>query len=288
MLPNLLAGVASLGWGVADFLGGFASRRLPAMLVTFISQVSGLAIMVVAVVVIGGDPAPRDVWLGVAGGMMGGVGISLLYRSLALGPMNVAAPATAVFSTAIAVVAGVVFGESLSAVTMIGLIAAVIAIVAVSQTPDSETIDHAPGHVRRTLLISICGGLLLGAANVCYSQTAVESGIWPAMTARLVATGVLLVPALRALLALRAQEDRDPPRRGVGIAAAAGLADAVAAASIFLALQRGSLVLVGVLGGLFPVVTVLLARVFLKEHLGRPQLIGLGFAVTAVVLLGVG
>lgn len=288
MLPNLLAGVASLGWGVSDFLGGFSSRRLPAMLVTFISQVSGLAIMVVAVAVIGGEPQTSDVWLGVAGGMMGGVGISLLYRSLALGPMNVAAPAAAVFGTTMAVVSGVIFGESLTPVTMIGLIAAIVAIVAVSQTPDSETIDHAPGHVRRTLLVAVASGLLLGAANVCYSRTAVESGIWPALTARLVATGVLLVPALRALLALRTQADRDTSRGGVGIAAAAGLADAVAASSIFLALQRGSLVLVGVLGGLFPVVTVLLARVFLKEHLGRPQLIGLGFAVTAVILLGVG
>lgn len=281
-MPNLLAGLASLGWGVADFLGGFAARRAPAQLVALITQVSGLAVMGLAVLVIGGDPTLRDVMLGAAGGVMGSFGLTMLYRSLALGPMNVAAPTTSVVGTGAAVVAGFAFGERATVLTLLGLIAAIVAIVAVSQTPDSETIDHAPGHVKRTLLIAAGGGLLLGSANVCYSQTAIASGAWPVTTARLVATAMLVLPALRSI------PDTGMPKEGLGTAALGGLADAVAAASMTFALQRGSLVLVGVLGGLYPVVTVLLARIFLGEHLGRPQILGLGFAVAAVVLLGLG
>lgn len=281
-MPNLLAGLASLGWGVADFLGGFAARRAPAQLVALVTQVSGLAVMGLAVLVIGGDPTFRDVMLGVAGGVMGSFGLTMLYRSLALGPMNVAAPTTSVVGTGAAVLAGFAFGERATVLTLLGLIAAIVAIVAVSQTPDSETIDHAPGHVRRTLFIAAGGGLLLGSANVCYSQTAIASGAWPITTARLVAAAMLILPALRSI------PDSGVPKKGLGTAAFGGLADAIAAASMAFALQRGSLVLVGVLGGLYPIVTVLLARVFLREHLGRPQILGLGFAIAAVVLLGLG
>lgn len=281
-LPNLLGGLASLGWGVADFLGGASARRLPALMVAFVTQVSGLAIMGLALVLVPGDPATRDVMLGAAGGAMGGVGIAMLYRSLALGPMNVAAPSTSVFGTGAAVLAGIIFGERPTALTFVGILAAIVAIVAVSQTPDSETSDHAPGHVRRTLFISAIGGLLLGSANVCYSQTAIESGAWPVTVARIVATTVLLFPALRS----RPEGALEPGSLRMPVFG--GVADAVAATAMAFALQRGSLVLVGVLGGLYPAVTVLLARIFLKEHLGRPQLLGLGFAVAAVVLLGLG
>lgn len=281
-MPNLLAGVASLGWGAADFLGGFAARRAPAQVVAFITQVSGLAIMGLALLLIGGDPSGRDLLLGAAGGVMGSLGITMLYRSLALGPMNVAAPTTSVVGTGAAVLAGFAFGETATALTFLGLIAAIVAIVAVSQTPDSETIDHAPGHVRKTLLIAAGGGLLLGAANVCYSQTTVASGAWPVTMARIVATAMLVLPAWRSI------PDGGIQRGGIPMAAFGGLADAVAAASMAFALQRGSLVLVGVLGGLYPIVTVLLARIFLREHLGRPQLVGLAFAIAAVALLGLG
>ena len=78
----------------------------------------------------------------------------------------------------------------------------------------------------------------------------------------------------------------DLPRADLGFAVGAGLLDAAAATSLLLALQRGGLVLGGMLSGLFPVVTVILASVVLRERMGRPQLVGLAFGVAAVALLG--
>lgn len=283
MPSNLLALAASFGWGTSDFLGGFASRRLPAQFVTAITQVAGAATMFAVVALTHPEPSARDTLLGVAAGIVGPIGLVLLYRGLALGPMNVAAPTTAVAGTATAVVGGIVLrGESFTGTTLAGAICAVIAVVAVSQTPDADTEDHLPGHVRRTLRICLASGFLLGLANVVFSETSPASGVWAIAVGRSVSTLLLLYPAIR----IR-PETRVLPRHELRLAALAGVGDALATTSLVLAFQRGTVILVGVLGGLFPAVTVLLARIVLRERMGRPQFLGLAFAIATVVLLGI-
>ena len=156
-----------------------------------------------------------------------------------------------------------------------------LAVVAVSQTPDAATDDHAPGHVRRTLRIGLSCGVLLGFANLLFAQTSPESGAWSVAVARAVAAVMLLVPALRIRPAGGVH------RASLGYAGAGGVMDALATMSITLAFQRGSVLLVGVLGGLFPAVTVMLARVVLRERMGRPQFVGLAFAIATIVLFAV-
>lgn len=282
-MPNALALLSSLGWGTSDFLAGFAARRLPAQFVTALTQIAGMATMFAAVALTHPDPTSRDSLLGVAAGIVGPIGLLLLYRGLSLGPMNVAAPTAAVTSTATAVAGGIVLrGEALTGLTLLGGITAVIAVVAVSQTPDAETEDRLPGHVRRTLRICLASGVLLGLANLAFSETSAASGVWSVAVARTTSSLLLLYPAVR----IR-PETRALPRRELRLAAAAGALDALATTSIALAFQRGSVILVGVLGGLFPAVTVLLARIVLREHLGRPQYLGLAFAIATIVLFAV-
>ena len=281
-MPGLLALVASFGWGTADFLGGLASRRLPALLATLASQTVGLLTMAVAAVVMRPDPTTLDTVLGIAAGIAGPIGLLLLFRALALGPMNVAAPTAAVASTATTVTLGVVLrGEAFTLVSLVAALCGVLAVVAVSQTPDADTDDHAPGHVRRTLRIGLSCGVLLGLANLLFAQTSADSGAWSVAVARAVAAAMLLIPALRA----RPTEGLHVP--SLRYAGVGGVMDALATMSITLAFQRGSVLLVGVLGGLFPAVTVLLARFVLHERMGRPQFVGLGFALATIALFAV-
>lgn len=281
-MPGVLALCASFGWGTADFLGGLASRRLPAMLATFASQTVGLITMAVAVIVMRPDPTALDTVLGVAAGIAGPIGLLLLFRALAMGPMNVAAPTAAVASTATTVILGVVLrGEAFTAISLVAALCGVASVVAVSQTPDAETDDHAPGHVRRTLRTGLACGVLLGLANLLFAQTSPDSGAWSVAVARAVAAAMLLVPALRA----RPADGIHPP--SLRYAGVGGVMDGLATMAITLAFQRGSVLLVGVLGGLFPAVTVLLARVVLREHMGRPQFVGLAFAIATIALFAV-
>ena len=282
-MPALLACIASVLWGSSDFLGGLSSRRLPTQLVTGIALVAGLGTALVLFAVVGGDPTRQDLLLGAASGVLNCVGLIGLYRALAMGPMSVAAPTTSVMGAGTAVVAGLLGGERFTGLTALGAVAAIVAIVAVSREPEHEgKAERAPGHVRRTLVVALLGGLALGLANVCFAGTAVESGLAPLALARAVAVAVLVGPALRS---------RPPtaiPRRDAATAASAGATDAIATTAMLLALQRGPLVLVGVLGALYPIMTVVLARVVLREVMGRWQVVGLGFGVAAVALLGLG
>ena len=110
----------------------------------------------------------------------------------------------------------------------------VIAVVAVSQTPDADTEDHLPGHVRRTLRICLGAGVLLGLANVVFSETSPASGVWSIAVGRSVSTFVLLYPAIR----IR-PETRLLPRHELRLAALAGVGDALATTSLVLAFQIG-------------------------------------------------
>jgi drug/metabolite transporter (DMT)-like permease len=160
---------------------------------------------------------------------------------------------------------------------MLGIAVGLVGIVLVSTAKAEEQQPVAP----ITLVLAATAGAAIGIVNILFAQTSADSGLWPFAMTKLVA----FVVVGTAFLVLRL-------RKGVRLGGpllpvAAGAADAGATMSLLLALQRGSLILISILGGLFPVVTVLLARAFLKEPMTRWQVVGLAAAVVAVILLTV-
>jgi len=279
-MPTALAGLASVLWGTADFLGGFASSGWRAERVAGVSQVVGLGIMLVLAPVVTGATAPAgDLGWGAAAGITGAVGATLLYRSLAIGPMNVAAPTVAVVTAVVPAAVGLAQGERPSAVSLVGIVLAVIAVALVGGAGGPG--PTGAGFATRVLLIATGAGVGLGLANVAFAQTSTDAGLWPVVVTKLVA-GVALWSFV---LATRGPADVPASRRNVAFAAWTGIVDAGATMSLALALQRGSLVVVSVLGSLFPVVTVLLARLVLAEPIGPAQRVGLALALIAVALI---
>ena len=65
----------------------------------------------------------------------------------------------------------------------------------------------------------------------------------------------------------------------------AGALDATANILFTLASRTGSLTVVGVLTALYPLGTILLARLVLKEHVAATQKIGIALTLTASLLL---
>jgi drug/metabolite transporter (DMT)-like permease len=281
-MPIALAGMASVFIGAADFLGGFAASGWRAERVAAVAQVVGV-VLVLAVAPAFGDLAPAgDLGWGIAAGAVASVGLALLYRSLAIGPMNVAAPTVAVIAAVVPTIVGLVLGERPSAVASAGVVLAVgaVALVGGASAP-GPTEPRASG---RVLLLAAAAGAAFGLANVAIAQTSEESGLWP-----LGATKVVAGVALWAFVLLRAGPGDVPAaRRNVTAAVWTGGFDAVGSMALVLALQRGSLVLVSVLGALFPAVTVVLARVVLDEPIGRAQLAGLVLAMVAVAMIVAG
>jgi uncharacterized membrane protein len=266
-MAALLALLSAVVYGVGDFCGGMASRRARATAVVLWSHVVGLALVVASLPLVHGELRARDLAFGGAGG--------LLYRALAIGPMSVVAPVTGLLAAAVPAVAGVAEGDRPSVSAGVGMVLALGAIVLVS----AEGGDEPRPADRRGVHLALGAGLGFGVFFVALSHTADGAGTWPLLAARLASVG-----ALGGLALLGRVEVAVP--RGVRLQAAGAGALVVAANLLYLlAVRRGLLSVVSVLTALYPVSTVVLARIVLRERFLRVQRLGMALAVVATVLL---
>lgn len=278
-MTALVATLAAALYGGADFLGGFASRRAPALAVTIASQAVGFCVLAAASVL-----APPVSWTdpvhawGLIAGVFGGTGVLALYAGLATGRMSLVAPVTAALSGSIPALWGaVIAGEPLTAYARVGIGLALCAVVIVSATVE----DDGSGSGRRAVLLGVVAGAGFAGAILSYARTGAESGLVPLALAR-VACVVLLGSA--ALAGRRSVAFG----RGAGpLVVATGVADAAANVAQVVALRLGPLAVASVIGALYPVGTLVLARLVLRERLHGWQRAGIALALAAVVLTAV-
>lgn len=280
-----LALAASTAWGSADFLGGRVAQNLTPLRVALWSKVVGGVLIALLCAVLGIAPVAAQVPWAVAAGVSGSVALVCLYRALALGPMSLVAPLAAC-SAIVPVAVAVVRGELPGAVTTTGLVCAFTGAVVVAR---SQGAGEATASLRRdTLLLALVTAVTIGIALTCLQEAARYSpdsgasalGIGLAQTATTVALLALLGAGMRA---------GGPPGGTTGVAVAVlGVLDVGANALFASASTLANAAVVAVLGSLFPVVTLLLARVVLGERLTRIQAAGVGVALAGVLLIGAG
>jgi drug/metabolite transporter (DMT)-like permease len=265
-------------YGAGDFFGGLASRRRTATLVVLWSQGSGLAALLVLVPLLGGSPTGRDLGLGVAAGLVGLVGVVLLYRGLALGRMAVVAPITAVGAAFVPFVAGVVGGEGLPFTRLTGATLALAGVALVSQGHGhDDDVRHESALLE--LALAVGAGVAFGIVFVLLAEVGDDAGLWPVLTQRAASVPTLLVVCTAARLPRRAT------RADLRLIVPAGVCDAGANVLFVLAARAGALSVVGVVSSLYPAATVLLAAAVLKERVNASQGLGLLLAGAGVVLL---
>lgn len=305
----ILACCAATIFGVADFVGGTASRRMHPLLVTLLAQLAGVAALVVLALTLGGSSGTwhsNSLLWGVLAGVAGGIGMPMLYRALAIGPMNVVAPLVALTSAIVPVFFGLLLGERPSALAWVGIVLAVVAGTVVGMSgapaddgvalgaPVGEPLGAAPARPMTGVVLGLLSGFCFGGFYVLLARTDPVAGLWPVVSARgagSVLAGVVLVIALR--LATSRSQGAEPTTEPANLgwagwrpAALAGVLDASANGLYLLAAQRGQLAVVGSIMGLYPASTVLLARYLHGERIGPTQRVGLLLAVPAVVLIG--
>lgn len=279
-----LALTSALSFGVADFLGGLATRRAHTLPVTGLSQAVGAGMLIVAVPAVGGTLDDAALWWGGLAGLGGAGGLLLYLRALAIGPMGITAPAAAVAGAVVPVAAGLLAGERPSALAAVGILAGVVAIALVSRPApaavDQTATPHDGSSVGRGLLAALAAGFLFGIFFVALDQAPSGSGLWPLVGAR--ATGLTLIVAL-----LGWRRPPVPGRGPVRTALVSGALDMSANVLFLLAVRQGLLVLTALLTSLYPIVVVLLARQVLHERLSGTQWIGVWIALAAVGLIAV-
>ncbi|MFX0092814.1 MAG: EamA family transporter [Candidatus Hodarchaeota archaeon] len=158
-------------------------------------------------------------------------------------------------------------------VFLLGFGIALIAVWLVSSANDQGKIQF------RTLGLPIIAGFGFGFFLVFIDQVSEGSVFWPLAAARMasVTTFLMLIILLR--------QTEMPQTRQLPIIALAGIFDVGGNAFFVLAAQVGRLDIAAVLGTLYPVVTVVLARIILKEKLRDQQRIGIMATLVSILLI---
>ncbi len=271
----LLALCSSVLWGTSDFVAGLTAKRLPAAAVVGWSQLVGfLTLSVVVVVGPGLAPGPWPVWA-VASGVAGAVAIASFYAALSTGTMSIVAPVAAL-GAAVPVLLGVATGDSPSALGWAGMAVAVIGTVLASGPEIRAGLSARP--------VVLAGVAALGFGCVLFTmdrgaRISLVSTLWGMRL-----TSLLLYAAV----ALTRRSLGGVARRDLPTLVFVGLADLGANALFVAASTQGLVSVAAVLGSLYPVVTIILARAVLGERLRAIQNAGILLALVGVIALAAG
>lgn len=273
----LLSLCAALAYGLSDFVGGVASRRVSPWAIAFTSQLGGAAVVLLLGVVLGGDPRGADwAWAALAG-LGNGVGTSFLYRGLAGGRMGVVAPVSGVGAALVPLVVGLATGERPGLLAWAGIVAALPAIWLVAKEPGGADAPRAT--VAAGLVDGVLAGLGFGVLFAALAQVPEDSGFLPLAFNQVV--GAVVVAAVAAALH-QAWVPREPTAY-VGLVS--GTLGASATGLFLVATQTGYLTVAAVITSLYPAFTVVLAALVLRERVHRAQGAGLLLCAVAVGLI---
>ncbi len=310
MLTVVLGLAGALVYGAADFVGGLAARRISALRVTALGAVSGVVLLLVGALVIPGRWSAEALLWGGISGVTGAAAIALLYACLAIGPMSILSPLTAVTSAIVPLTWGLATGSQLGPLAYPALGLALVAVVLVGFVPGEGAVRPSA----RGLVMATISGTLIGAFYILMEQTPDDSGLVPLIANRTVNATVMVAAivvvavvaahrgvradarlavldgahgAPHALGTLRSSAAglRAGWRGGIALALVCGVLDAAANVIALLGLRLGDLEVVSVLTALYPAGTILLAAVVLGERVARPQWVGLALALAASAML---
>jgi drug/metabolite transporter (DMT)-like permease len=279
VLAVVLSLLASACWGVADFTGGLQSRRVPVVVVLAIVEGVGLLAVLVVIAVTGeAVPGTRAILFAVGAGTAGAVALGCFYRALAIGTMSIVAPISST-GVALPVIVGIATGDRPSLLVSLGLVVAVVGVLLASREQHDDAEQAAAGRAAVWLALVAAAGF---GSYFVFSDVAADSSVpW-----LLVFSRVLIVPVLIAVALVRRAPA--PARASLLVLALAGLLDVSATGLYGLANTKGALSIVSVVGALYPVATVLLARVVLGERIRPLQQLGVAAAMLGVALIATG
>jgi drug/metabolite transporter (DMT)-like permease len=246
--------------------------------VLFVSQPPTL-VLIAAIVLVRGVPFTPGPWMaaGVLAGLVGLIGLAAIYRGMAIGVVSVVSTIAAT-GPIIPILVGVVTGERPSGLQLAGIAMALagIALLAFDRRPSEPGRRLIPG-VGLALLAALAFGVFLVAIR--YASR--PDPLWGVLATRTGSVAALMVLVLRFRSRVRVAPTDLPALAAVGVL------DVAADVFFAFATTIGLLSIVSILSSLYPVATVVLARIVLKERMARPQQAGIGLALAGVVLITV-
>lgn len=279
MTSILLGLLSALSWGAGDFTGGLAARKVGAYRSVFYGELIGILFLFLIIAFTGETmPDAHAMLFSSLAGVLGTVGLMLLYHAMSIGLMSVAAPVSALLAASLPVAVGVFTEGFPKFLTLVGFGFALFAVWMISQGEGGvkDILSHLSD-----LKLPLIAGIGFGFYFVLMHEATSESDalIWPMVFSR--SGGMLLITSY--LIASRS--DWKVNVSALPIVTVNGTLDLGGNFFFILAGQAGRLDVASVLSSLFPGATVMLAWIFLKERLNRNQWIGVACALIAIILM---
>jgi len=273
--------LSAFGFGVSDFVGGIAARRVAALRVVLISYPVAAVLLGALAVVVGGHISPPAVFWGALCGVCQAFAVWWFYAALAEGPISVVSPLTAILVAGVPLGFGIAMGERPGVLACAGAALALIAVLLVSaQATDEDSTPHR--FTAKVAWLTVGSGVVFGLNFVLIHQVPHDAHLWPLVFGRLSASVIVV---LATLLTGNFVVPQGLPMR---LALLAGALDTAANVAMLWALQGSLLSLASVLISLYPAATVALAIVVLKERVTRWQALGMVLALVSVAMIATG
>jgi drug/metabolite transporter (DMT)-like permease len=280
VLAVALSLCASMSWGLADFAAGFKSRRIGVLTVLTWVEASGL-IVTLAIIVATAEPLPdgRTALYAVIAGAAGVSALGAFYRALSVGTMSIVAPISAT-GVMLPVIVGLASGDTMTVLIGLGIAVTIVGVLLASREEVDELGSGGPN--RQAIVLALAAAVGFGLYFTFADVAADGSVLWLLAAGRIVALPFIIT------LGRRARQPLIPSPTDRWQLLLIGVADLAATALYGMATTRGALSVVSVIGSLYPVITVLLARAVLKERLSRTQTIGVALALAGVATVSAG
>jgi drug/metabolite transporter (DMT)-like permease len=266
---------ASLTWGLADFFGPLKGRTLGVLRVLVYVQLGGLVVIALIVAIRGKGPADLGALFAIPAAISGTLGFYAYYRGMAVGAMSIVAPIAGI-SAAVPVVFGIATGDRPSLWQWFGIAAALGGVFLASREP-------GPGaKVAAGVGLALVAAIGFGGYFPPMHAAGEADFWWASLIFRMTSSSVIL-----AAVAIRRPSLRVQPIQ-VPVLALIGIGDMLGNLLFAAASTSGLVSITSVLASLYPIVTVMLARLILKERVARSQEAGIALTLAGVALISAG
>jgi len=276
-MASLLALLSSAMWGTADFFAGRLSKKHHPFAVLGVSQIFGLVVGILIVVVSGswqGKVLGFDGFLipGALAGLFGYIGLACLYEGLSTGRMGVVSPISSL-STVIPLAYALITGDVLSTITLVGVAIALVGVFCASGPELSQGLPLKP------ILLALGAAVGFGLA-LTFIAIGSQSSALLTMVAMRGATFFVTIS-----LAIKYKTTGKFSKKNIPILIFIGAADFLANLLLGIACTKGLVSVAMVFGSLYPIATAVLAYKFLQERLLKVQYLGIALAVIGVSII---
>jgi drug/metabolite transporter (DMT)-like permease len=267
---------ASLTWGLADFYGPLKGRTLGALRVLFYVQLSGLITIAIVIAVRGRGPESWTALLAVPAAISGTLGLYAYYRGVAVGAISIVAPIAGV-SAVIPVAVGIASGDRPSVWQVAGMVCALAGVFLASRER-----GHGTSRVAAGVGLALLAALGFGGYFPPMHAAGNADFWWASLLFRTTSTLVIL-----SVIAIR-RPSLSIERRHLAPLALVGIGDMLGNLLFAAASTTGLVSVTSVLASLYPIVTVVMARLVVGERVARSQESGIVLTLAGVALISAG